>query len=364
MRNRSRFRVRHKAILLLVFGLWSKQVMAHDPGLSTTEIKVDRNGGVTLEMAFAPADAQRISLIDSNGDQKISPAEFEQAKSGLLKTAIDEVELHSDNERLTPLEQSASYDVESSVVVIRLGFSERVGRHFELKSGIMRFLARGHKQFVTLRDQDGQIVSERMLGLGDDRLTYDFRSQKGANRSFREFLILGVEHILTGYDHLAFLLALLLVGGSLRSAAKVISSFTLAHSVTLALATFRFVQVPSHVVEPLIAASIVYVGVENLVRGHRPNRWLLTFLFGLVHGLGFASVLRDLGIAHTASSALVPLLSFNMGVELGQLGIAVLVVPLVWKLKRWPKFDLRYVPACSAAIAVVGCYWLFQRTLT
>jgi hydrogenase/urease accessory protein HupE len=346
-------------VLMLCF-FSSKQVMAHDPGLSTAQIRVGQNG-ISVELAFAPSDVERIVDIDSNLDQRISLGEFEQAKSCLLTTARESFEVRSDNEQLTVVEQNASYDEQSSVVVLQLRFSGRIGQHLELRSGLISLLARGHKQFVSLRDQDGQILFERMLGLGDERLTYDFGSQRPANKSFSAFLRLGIEHILTGYDHLAFLFALLLVGSSFRSAAKLISSFTVAHSLTLALATFGLVQIPSSIVEPLIAASIVFVGLENLLRGNQPNRWLLTFAFGLVHGLGFASVLRELGIGQTGSGPLVPLLSFNLGVELGQLGVAAVVLPVIWQLKNRPNFDLRYVPACSAAIVIVGCYWLLQR---
>lgn len=339
----------------------SKQVMAHDPGLSTAEVRVGQTG-ISVQLALAPSDIERIVDIDSNLDQKISTEEFEQAKSRLLKIAADAFELRSDNQLLTVAEQNASYDEHSSVVALQLRFSGPIGQHLELRSGMIGLLARGHKQFVSLRDRDGRILYERMLEPGDDRLSYDFDSQRPAKSSFTAFLKLGIEHILTGYDHLAFLLALLLVGSSFRSSAKLISSFTAAHSLTLALATFGVMQIPSRIVEPLIAASIVYVGVENLLRGNRSNRWLLTFGFGLVHGLGFASVLRDLGIAQTGN-ALVPLLSFNIGVELGQLAIASLFIPIVWNLKKSPKFELRYVPACSAAIAAVGICWLIQRAV-
>lgn len=113
-----------------------------------------------------------------------------------------------------------------------------------------------------------------------------------AVRSFANFLSLGVRHILTGYDHLLFLFGLLLVAGGFFSALNIITSFTIAHSITLAVATLRVVQIPSRIVEPLIDASIVVVGVENLMRGEIPkSRRLLTFGFGLIHGFGFASAL-------------------------------------------------------------------------
>ena len=351
------------AMVLLFCFICSQQAMAHDPGLSTAEITVDRNEQVTLEIAMAPSDIQRLCNTDTDGDQRISEMEFENAKSCLLNTAANATELRFDGQQLTVADENATYDPRSSVVVLRLSFGGLVGNHFELSSRIIQSMARGHRQFVTLKDPDGHIITERMLDATDDKLIEDLGAQTNTRTSFTGFLLLGIQHILTGYDHLAFLFALLLAGNSFRSVGKVISAFTIAHSITLALATFGLLQIPSRIVEPLIAASIVYVSVENLRRGEHRARWLLTFGFGLVHGLGFASVLHELGIGQTGSGALVPLLSFNMGVEIGQLAIAALVLPVIWKVKRRPEFDLRYVPACSAAIAIVGCFWLIQRTV-
>ena len=111
---------------------------------------------------------------------------------------------------------------------------------------------------------------------------------------FRGYARLGVEHILTGIDHLLFLLGLLVACRRFRTVAAIVTCFTVAHSVTLALAALDVVTLSSRVVEPLIAATIVFVGVENLIRGDEPKgRWLLTFAFGLLHGLGFAGALKD-----------------------------------------------------------------------
>ena len=183
-------------------------------------------------------------------------------------------------------------------------------------------------------------------------------------QSFSQFLLLGVEHILTGYDHLVFLIGLLIAGVSFTSAARIITSFTIAHSITLALATLDIVRISPGVVEPLIAVSIVYVGVENIFRRELKRRWLLTFGFGLIHGFGFASALSDLGIVSSgAASAAVPLLSFNLGVELGQIAIAAVVWPVIWKLRDKPSFVARFVPVCSTLIALAGGLWLIERTM-
>jgi hypothetical protein len=152
------------------------------------------------------------------------------------------------------------------------------------------------------------------------------------------------------------------VARSLLTTLKVITAFTVAHSITLALAAFNVVCVPASIVEPIIAASLIYVGIENFVRGEMPRgRGLLTFAFGLIHGLGFASVLRDLGVGSTAGEVAVPLLSFNLGVELGQLLIAAALLPLIWKFSDRPSFAQRWLPACSAVVALAGGFWLVRR---
>ena len=196
-----------------------------------------------------------------------------------------------------------------------------------------------------------------MLSAESNTLTLNLNSRSSNERFFR-FLTLGIEHIFTGYDHIAFLLAVLLTGSSLLSNARIITSFTIAHSLTLALATFSIVTLPTSIVEPLIAASIVFVGIENLVRRQIAARWLVTFCFGLVHGLGFASVLRDLGIGGLGTQAAVPLLSFNLGVELAQISIAALVLPLIWRLQHHPAFLPKHVPTFSVLLIIAGIYWL------
>ena len=163
---------------------------------------------------------------------------------------------------------------------------------------------------------------------------------------------LGVEHILTGYDHLVFLLGLILVGGSLRSLVGVVSAFTIAHSITLALAATGVLAPSPRFIEPLIALSIAYVGVENLFVKDASRRWRITFPFGLIHGFGFAGALREIGLP--AGQVPVALVSFNLGVELGQLGVLALALPMVLAARRAPQFGDRGVKVVSSTIALAG----------
>ncbi len=181
---------------------------------------------------------------------------------------------------------------------------------------------------------------------------------------FWDFLWLGVTHIWLGYDHLLFLLGLLVVCRSFRSIVIIISCFTLAHSTTLALATWNMVNLPARLVEPLIAVTILFVGVENLVRRESEprGRWAVTFAFGLIHGFGFASVLRDLGVGSNGHGLALPLFSFNLGVELGQVAIAAVVLPVFWQLRKRPAFVRKGIPILSGLVAAAGLYWLLERT--
>jgi hydrogenase/urease accessory protein HupE len=171
-----------------------------------------------------------------------------------------------------------------------------------------------------------------------------------------------VKHILTGYDHLLFLFGLLIVARGFFCSLSIITSFTIAHSVTLAVATLQLVQIPSRIVEPLIAASIVFVGAENLWHGDIPkSRRAVTFGFGLIHGFGFASALSESGVGSNAGGIVLPLFSFNLGVELGQIMVAAAALPIIWKLRENAVFIARWAPTCSAVVVVLGSFWFVQR---
>ena len=181
--------------------------------------------------------------------------------------------------------------------------------------------------------------------------------------TIRDFTLWGMKHIFVGFDHIAFLLALLLGARRVREMLLIVTSFTAAHSITLLLAAFEIVSIPSRITESMIAASIVYVAVENLAAKNREKRWILTFLFGLVHGLGFSGVLR--GYLEGVDSLLLPVVSFNVGVELGQLAILAVAFPLLAGLRRRIDADPASKPwplvAGSALTGLFGLAWMIDR---
>lgn|GEM_PF-196447 len=180
----------------------------------------------------------------------------------------------------------------------------------------------------------------------------------------RDFLLLGIRHILTGYDHLLFLCGLLVVCRRVGPALAIITCFTLAHSITLALAALDLVQISPRFTEPLIAATIVLVGIEN-IRGAVSIRMRcgLALAFGLIHGFGFATALRESGLGGTGWALVPPLLSFNLGVECGQLALAALFLPFLFALQRIPWFGRHGAQAISWGVVLLGGYWLLERTL-
>jgi HupE / UreJ protein len=183
----------------------------------------------------------------------------------------------------------------------------------------------------------------------------------------RDYLVLGMEHIFGGYDHLSFLFGLMLVaaGRGLSRGARytlgIVTAFTVAHSVTLICAGLGIVRLPSHLVEPAIALSIAYVAAENLIVAEPRHRWLLTFGFGLIHGFGFASVLQEIGLP--PSGVIPSLISFNVGVELGQLCVVAAVAPLLLWLV--PRLGLaRQVRlGGSVILLLLSTFWFFERVL-
>lgn len=202
---------------------------------------------------------------------------------------------------------------------------------------------------------------ERQVVFGETSRTATVDIDRPVASGWLDFVKLGIEHILTGYDHLLFLLALLAVARDVWSVVKIVTAFTLAHSVTLTLAALGFVRVPERIIEPLIAATIVWVALENLLAtAPDRRRWMWSFGFGLVHGLAFASALDALELKGTA---LIPaLVGFNVGVEIGQLVFVVIALPLLTLLSQGRGKQLTPRLA-SIAAAAIGTYWLFERVL-
>ncbi len=359
--------MRRTSILFVVWLAWLVPARAHDPGISTVQGEV-RQDAIEFESGFAAADVEQLVPPDRRSEGRMTDEEFAKVKSLLEALAPKLWELRAGDTVIAPRETGvqlmAGDNVSFKVVWPRPVGADRV----TLRATQMNNLPPGHRQFVIVSDAHGSAITKKLLSARDNLIEVPLATLGEAAEpppTFWGFIWLGVQHIWTGYDHLLFLFALLVVCRSFRSIVAIISCFTLAHSLTLALATLNVVNLPSRFVEPAIAASIVFVGLENLWRrGEEPRgRWALTFAFGLIHGFGFASVLRELGVGRGGQSIAVPLFTFNLGVECGQIAIAAIVLPIVWQLRKNETFVRRGVPILSAIVAAAGLYWFLERTI-
>lgn len=361
-------RTQNLLALLLAVLSGATGLSAHEVGLSTATWQWHTNQLVGT-LTFAGRETEELVPLDRNGDGQVSPDEFILGRDALASAIVTNCAFRFDGVPVEPGEILCQLD-RSNNVDVTLNFPNPQGKELELDFLVLRLLRPGHRMFFSLRDPTGQTITERLLNQNSTLVMVQFDTTAPAATatspapppSFASFLKLGVEHILTGYDHLLFLFALLIVTRNFTSALQVITCFTIAHSITLGVASFDLVQVSRRIVEPLIAVTIIYVGVENVwKRGDPPGRWRLTFAFGLIHGFGFASVLREMGVGARAGGVAMPLLAFNLGVELGQIAVATVVLPLIWKLRTKPVFVQRWVPACSVLVALAGAYWFVQR---
>ena len=217
-----------------------------------------------------------------------------------------------------------------------------------------------HQTFANIYE-DGVLRQQFIFTATTPEHTYYRGTTQGAIAVMRTFIPSGIHHIMIGPDHILFLVGLLLLGGTWMALVRIVTAFTLGHSITLSLAALNVIAPPARVIEPAIALSIVFVGADNLVRGNgRDLRAWAALTFGLVHGFGFANVLREFGLPPEALGW--SLFSFNVGVEIGQLVIVLLVASALAAVRRYSD-RLRYQVAFAGSVVVIaaGTYWFVER---
>jgi len=217
-----------------------------------------------------------------------------------------------------------------------------------------------HKTFVNIY-QNGALKRQGILDANIPGLEFRMGSRQSIGSVVAQFIFEGTHHIFIGPDHILFIVGLLLLGGSLKQLLKIVTAFTIAHSITLALATLNIVNPPARIIEPTIALSIVFVGVHSLTsKGTRDPRLLFAFCFGFIHGFGFANALREMALPRYALGW--SLFSFNVGVEIGQMCIVLTVSPLLALLrKRSTLVARRVVTVGSLCVILAGAFWFIQR---
>ncbi len=328
-----------------------RAAFAHAVGISSGEYRLDGNI-LYGDLGMAGRDLARLlPQIDTNSDGAIDAEELAAGREAVARALVTSVTVTADAGACPgSLDRAWVLEGEGGVVFQVRYTCPKAPGWLTLAAPILDALSPGHRHLARIfRGGKAETV---VLDRAHQTWTLDDGSPTSTAALARSMLKLGVEHILTGADHLVFLLGLILVGGSLRSLVGAVTAFTLAHSITLALASLSIFVPSPRLVEPAIALSIAYVGVENLFVRDASQRWRITFPFGLIHGFGFAGALREIGLPH--GQIPIALVSFNLGVEVGQLGVLSIALPLTLAARRAPWFGIRGARALSLAIAIGG----------
>lgn len=368
----SRFHKRAGLQLLLpgflVLLITAASAFAHAPDTSYCRVSISARE-VECKFSFDVATLQRITALDLNGDGKLSRAELETAYPSIVRFLREHVYLEL-NQREAEFAEAEPLvwpsDADAGIpksefgqrlvnvtfrnpmlsapedVTLTFDFFERLG---EAHTVLGAFVWNAHED---------EVIFTRF----EPDYLYDTGCVAPLGEQLKDYFKLGVKHIFLGYDHIAFLMALLFVR-RFTDLLKIITAFTVAHTLTLALAVLQIVKLPPQWVEIGIAVTIMYVAAENLWRSEFSHRWMLTFGFGLVHGFGFASVLRELGLPSGGLAR--SLLSFNLGVEAGQIVIVGLLWPALWWLNR-QAWSSRVRLGASIVIFLFGAAWFCERT--
>jgi hypothetical protein len=307
-------------------------------------------------------------VIDLGHDLNVTPADAlfdpalaESKKEAILNLLRERLHFYADGRSLDHELMRIESLPDRQALALHLRF--RVQTH----PGVLRIECRlfpydpQHQTFLNVYEE-GKLIYQEIFNKDHTTLDYFSGSRQGALAIVKKFVPGGIYHIFTGPDHILFIVGLLLLGGSLARLLTIVTAFTIAHSITLSLAALDIVDPPAHLIEPAIALSIIYVGIDNLMvgKGGRDMRAWIAFFFGFVHGFGFAGVLREFGLPRQALGW--SLFSFNFGVEIGQVCI-VLVVGLLLAVLRGRHQALAHRVAVIGSVGVIlaGCYWFIQR---
>jgi hypothetical protein len=332
--------------------LWPAFALAHATTTALVRIElIDNRLHYALSIVLPEIPNRSVELLASavNGDRPAAERIAEYARQTLS------VELGSARCRMGRVRiGGAGANDARATIEIEFGCDASHGR-LEIAEDWSELLGEHYRTLGNLGTANG----ERQVSFEEPLRKVAIDVDRSVATGWFDFVKLGIEHIITGYDHLLFLVALLATAQGFWSVVRIVTAFTLAHSVTLSIATLDILTIPERIIEPLIAASIVWVALENLlVTEPDRRRWIWSFVFGLVHGFGFASALGELGLKGAA--IVRALVGFNVGVEIGQLIFVALFLPTLAVLTRGRGASLTPRIA-SVAVAIVGSYWLGER---
>jgi HupE / UreJ protein len=372
---------------LLIALLWLCAFASHDSEAhklsdSYLTLQVEATGdSVRGQWDISLRDLEQAVGVDIDGDANITWGELKARSPEIRSYVFSKLALHADDgstRAICPIEFTdllTDQHVDGGYAVLQFTANCTAAPHsLDIDYSLLFDIDPNHRGLLNL-DQGG---ARRAAVFSVDANHLRFaRQQASSSSQLRSFLSEGIGHIFHGYDHVLFLLTLLFptvvlyrqgvwspqprITDALLDVAKVVSMFTLAHSITLSLAVLGVVHVPSRLVESAIALTVLLGALNNLSPLITRKRWLVAFLFGLVHGLGFASVLRDLGLQWDTLG--IALVGFNIGVEIGQLAIVLTLLPLLYTFRTTLLYRRVFMPLSSILIGLIAAYWFGLRAL-
>ncbi len=341
---------------LCFVSLFSTAAWAHEDSLSFWMVQMQGERAES-QILVSLLDLNFIPEWDANQDGNLEYEEVSAQRDRIAQRLVGHFRLFNGQEEgrveIADFRILSSGELELSV---RHQFSQPI-LDLRLESTFHELTDIRHRTFCRL-DYGGQMEHYLLDAREPSRQVAVLQGWDGLTHRMGRFLRLGVEHIFTGYDHIAFLVGLIILGGSLGSLAGIVTSFTLAHSITLILATLNLVVLPDRFVEAAIALSICYIALENILVREIRFRWAISFFFGLVHGFGFSNILRSMQLPR--QGLMTSLLSFNLGVEVGQILIIAALFPLIMYVRR-RQWHRSAVKLTSSLILGLGAFWLVQR---
>jgi hydrogenase/urease accessory protein HupE len=344
---------------------------AHQINLTTARLAIGPDRIVDAEIAMKGSDADRAAgtrVFDDITGLVLSAALSAATAPIIAYVAEHTAVLGEDGVSCRPGAGSVAPDGDG--VVVRMSwFCAAVADPLHYHSTVLIDVSPDARQVVLIGP--GSNAAQDLLDASRTEIPLTAARAPGVVHVIGRYIEAGITHIFLGYDHVAFIAAVVLWARRFWPVVKVVTAFTIAHSITLSLAALDVVRIPSAVIEPAIAASIVYVAAENFLSRDVGKRWRVTFAFGLIHGFGFASALQELGLPR---NALVPALaSFNIGVEIGQVAIVCLIIPALLGMDHLlasgrgvavpPTRPALAVYGISAVIVGLGSYWFLARTV-
>ena len=365
-----------KTLLLGCVALLSGVALAHKASDSYLQLNIDAQH-VAVRWDIALRDLDAALDIDANEDGKLDWAEVKAAWPRIEAYGLQHLRI--DDCTFTPIDRALERRNDGAYAVMFLQSHCVVARRPEIQYTLFRDVDPTHRGIAKIK-RVGEALELRILDptatANADRAARTRGSQAASDGGGWTILREGIRHILTGYDHVLFLLCLLLpsvMGRGSQSVQPVgrfsdafwpvvgiVSAFTVAHSITLALAAMKVVSLSPAFIEPAIAVTIMLAALDNLSPFFPVPRVVVTFCFGLIHGFGFASVLSELQLP--TARFVAALFQFNIGIEIGQLCIVVVVTALLYLLRRWISYRPVVIGGGSAAALLLATLWLVERT--